>query len=84
MLNGTIKMMGMLSRPGRIGGASPAQAGVGVESPLDDGMFNGASDTRWRRDCGRGRGGAAIAGLRSMCVFAIMLCANSNFLLINA
>ena len=48
MLNGTIKMMDMLSRPGRTGGASMAQADDGVEAPLDDRVFNGASGMRWQ------------------------------------
>ena len=60
-----------------------AQAGVGVEAPLDDGVLNGASGTQWRRDRGRGRGGAAISGLTELCVFAIVSCVNNNFLLIS-
>ena len=45
MLNGTIKMMDMLSQPGCMGGVSTAQTVVGVEAPIDNGVFNGASGT---------------------------------------
>ena len=82
MLNGTIKMMHMLSRPYHTKGAFTAQSGVDVEAPLDDGVFDGASGTRWRRDHGRGRSGSAVAGLGTLCVFAIVSCVDVNFLLI--